>query len=121
MKPHPGLSSRAHGSSCTRAAGLFVLLLVSAVRTNADEPLAPPAPCALRLIVELTPDVPDVRSGSFLSSLLGDNTAYQLTLRQVIDDTHLDVLLYGPGPKRNCQDVLDSIRKDARVQSIQIE
>ena len=121
MKSHPGHSSRAGVSSCTRAAGLFVLLLVSAVRTNADEPLTPPAACALRLIVELTPDVPNVRSSSFLSSLLGDNPGYQLTLRHVIDDTHVDVLLYGPGPKRNCRDVLDGMRKDARVQSIQVQ
>jgi hypothetical protein len=121
MKTHPGLSSPVRRSSCTRAASLCVLLLVSAVRTNADEPLTPPAACALHLIVELTPDVPNVRSGSFLSSLLGDNTAYQLTLRHVIDDTHVDVLLYGPGPKRNCQDVLDSMRKDARVQSIRVK
>jgi hypothetical protein len=121
MRPHPGFTSRAGVSYCTRTTGLVVLLLVSAVRTNADEPLTPPAACALRLIVELTPDVPDVRSSSFLSSLLGDNPGYQLTLRHVIDDTHVDVLLYGPGPKRNCRDVLDGMRKDARVQSIQVQ
>jgi hypothetical protein len=121
MKSHPGLSSRAGVSSCRRATGLFVLLLVSAVMTNADEPVTPPAACAFRLIVELTPDVPDVRSSGFLSSLLGDHPGYQLTLRHVIDDTHLDVLLYGPGPKRNCRDVLDGMRKDARMQSIQVQ
>jgi hypothetical protein len=100
--------------------GLVVLALAGAGagRAAADEPPAVPPQCALHLLVKLTPDVPNPRDSGFVSSLLGDHAGFQLSLRHVIDDTHLDMLLFGPGPKRNCREVVDSMRKDARVASI---
>jgi hypothetical protein len=119
MKRFPQLSSR----SCivARAATVALLALASAGRTAADEPPASPLSCMLHLVVELTPDVPNPRDSGFVSSLLGDHAGYQLSLRHVIADTHLDMLLFGPGPKRNCREVVDSMRKDARVASIEIQ
>jgi hypothetical protein len=102
------------------AAALSAALLVLASIGRSAAQQAPVAPnCMLRLRVHLTPDVPNPRAGGFVSSLLGDNTGYQLRLRHVIDDTHLDMLLIGPGPKRNCREVIASMRKDSRVLSIE--
>ena len=72
----------------------------------------------MRLSVEVTPDVPNPGNEAFISSLLGNHTDYQLYLRRVVDDTHVNLQLQGPGPAERCQDVVDSIRNDGRVQSI---
>jgi hypothetical protein len=108
-------------STVARAAGVALLALAVAGRTAADEPPAPPPQCVLHLVIELTPDVPNPRDSGFVSSLLGDHAGYQLSLRHVIDDTHLDMLLFGPGPKRNCREIVDSMRKDARIASIEVQ
>jgi hypothetical protein len=31
------------------------------------------------------------------------------------------MLLFGPGPKRNCQEVVDRMRENARVASIEVQ
>ena len=84
---------------------------------KADEPVAPPQ-CSMRLSVELTPDVPNPGNGAFISSLLGNHTDYQLFLLRVVDDTHVNLRLQGPGPAERCQAVVDSISNDGRVLSI---
>lgn len=96
---------------------VFGLLGVREAR--ADEPIAAPR-CALRLSVEVTPDVPNPGDGAFISSLLGDHAGYQLFLLQVVDDTHVDLQLQGPGPAASCQAVVASISNDGRVASIQV-
>ncbi len=73
----------------------------------------------MRLSVEVTPDVPNPSDGAFLSSLLGNHAGYQLLLLQVVDDTHVNLQLQGPGPAERCQAVVDSIRNDGRVVSIE--
>jgi hypothetical protein len=93
--------------------------LLGVHQARADEPIAPPR-CALRLSVEVTPDVPNPGDGGFISSLLGDNTGYQLFLLQVVDDTHVNLQLQGPGPAERCQAVVASISNDGRVASIQV-
>jgi hypothetical protein len=118
MPSHLPLSLR---SSIWRAALLTAAAGLAGVGSAAAQAPAPPPWCALHLIVAVTPDVPNPRDPGFVSSLLGDNTGYRLTLRRMIDDTHLDMRLYGPGPKRNCRSVVDSMRKDARVSSIQVQ
>jgi hypothetical protein len=85
---------------------------------NADEPVAAPK-CALRLTVEVTPDVPNPADGGFISSLLGDHAGYQLFLLQVVDDTHVILQLQGPGGHERCQAVVDAMSNDGRVLSIQ--
>ena len=88
-------------------------------RVGAQE-LTPPAACVMRLSLEVTPDVPNPSDGGFLSSLVGNNVGYQLSVERVVDDTHVNVLLYGPGPAANCQRVLESMRQDGRVQSLDV-
>jgi hypothetical protein len=110
----PGRTLRRHSAGAI-AAALALLGMCSA-----SAQLAPPPPCAMRLSLEVTPDVPNPSDGGFLSSLLGNNPGYQLSVQRVVDDTHVDLLLYGPGPMSNCQAVLDSMRNDGRVQSLDV-
>jgi hypothetical protein len=72
----------------------------------------------MRLSVEVTPDVPNPANGAFISSLLGNHVGYQLFLLRVVDDTHVDLQLQGPGPPEACEAVVDSMRNDGRVLSI---
>jgi hypothetical protein len=74
----------------------------------------------MRLSVEVTPDVPNPGDSEFISSLLGDHPGYQLFLLQVVDDTHVSLQIQGPGPDKRCNAVVDSMRKDGRVLSIQV-
>lgn len=99
----------------TAALGVFALAGSPAIQA------APATSCDLRLRVELTRDVPDPRDAGFLSSLLNNHPGYRLTLRrQDSDDGDAVALdLTGPGPDLYCREVIDSIRKDARVVSIE--
>ena len=92
--------------------------LVGSGNTYADEPIAPPS-CSLRLAVEVTPDVPNPGDGGFISSLLGNHPGYQLYLLGVVDDTHVNLQLQGPGSADSCQAVVDSMRNDGRVLNIE--
>jgi hypothetical protein len=93
------------------------LLLLAISPVKADEPMTPPT-CAIRLSLEVTPDVPNPSDSGFLSSLLGDHPEYQLFLLSRGDDTHVNLQLQGPGPIDNCRAVVASMRNDGRVQSI---
>ena len=114
------LSSRARLGVGLCTVGVALSMLLGMGATNADEPM--PAPrCAVRLSVAVTPDVPDPSNGGFLSSLLGDHAEYQLFLLSRDDDTHVTLQLQGPGPAARCHAVVDSMRNDGRVQSIQLK
>jgi hypothetical protein len=80
----------------------------------------PPAPCDVRLLVELTPDVPDPRDVGFLGSLLSDHVSYELSLRRERSDSAIVVELTGPGPDYRCQNVIETIRRDGRVLSVHV-
>jgi hypothetical protein len=82
-------------------------------------PIAPPK-CALRLSVEVTPDVPDPTDAGFLSSLLGNHPGYQLLLLSRGDDTHVTLQLQGPGPASRCQEVVAAMRDDGRIESMDV-
>jgi hypothetical protein len=107
----------AHGKAAVSGATVLFGLL-TAYSVHADPPIAPPK-CSLSLSVEVTPDVPNPGNGAFISSLLGNHTEYQLFLLSVADDTHVNLRLQGPGPDERCQAVVDSMRSDGRVQSIE--
>jgi len=94
------------GTRAVAIAAGAVLTLLATYTVNADEPITPPQ-CSMRLSVEVTPDVPNPGNGAFISSLLGNHTDYQLFLQ-----------LQGPGPAERCQAVVDSMRNDGRVLSI---
>src|SRR5262249_5955123 len=74
--------------------------------------------CNRRLSVELTPDVPDPRDDSFLSSLLSNQVDYRLVFQGETEDSDILLELVGPGPAHRCQEVIQSMLKDGRVVSI---
>jgi hypothetical protein len=80
-------------------------------------------PCDLQLRVELSPDVPNPLDAAFLSSLLGNHAGYRLTRDwQEPESVYLFTLdLTGPGPQTGCREVVDSMRRDARVVSIEVQ
>jgi hypothetical protein len=80
-----------------------------------------PEPCAMRLSVELTPDVPNPRDLGFLSSLLSNHPDYQLTLQHQRDGSVIVLELAGPGPEYQCQNVIETMRRDARVLSVHVD
>jgi hypothetical protein len=96
-----------------------VLGLLQTGTVDANELIAPPQ-CSMHLSVEVTPDVPNPGDGGFLTSLLGNHAGYQLFLLRVVDDTHVNLQLQGPGPAERCQAVVDSMSNDGRVLSIQV-
>ena len=79
------------------------------------------AECDLRLRVELTPDVPNASDDGFLSSLLNNHPAYRLELLRQQDASVIELALRGPGPDYRCENVVETMRKDARVETIQLE
>jgi hypothetical protein len=93
-------------------------LILSALLGTDAAAAATPAPCDMRLSVELTPDVPNPGDVGFLSSLLGDHTGYQLNLRRQRDGSVIVLELTGPGPDYLCRNVIEAMRKDGRVLSV---
>lgn len=101
--------------------GAVVSLVLLALAGFESAAAAPQQACNARLTVELTPDVPDATDVGFLSSLLNDNPAYRLDLLRQVDPALIEVELAGPGPEYLCQNVIESMRKDARVLSIRVD
>lgn len=101
--------------------GSLALALLVGIICSAQVYAAPPAPCTMRLNVELTPDVPNPRDPEFLSSLLDNHPAYRLTLVRQDDASDIVVELSGPGPQEGCHEVIETMRKDGRVLSVQPE
>jgi hypothetical protein len=77
--------------------------------------------CSRRIVVELTPDVPNPRDPQFLSSLVGNHPAYQLYWLRPEGSFGNLLELIGPGPDRLCQSVIASLRKAGRVLSVRPE
>ncbi len=64
-------------------------------------------------------DLPAGEAGR-LSSLLNNHPGYRLSLLREIDPSLIELDLAGPGPDYLCQNVIDTMRKDGRVLSIQV-
>jgi hypothetical protein len=79
------------------AAGGLALLAIFTVLGGTSRAVADENVCDARLTVELSPSVP----------------------RQD-DSSIIEVDLSGPGPSYRCQNVIESMRKDARVESIRV-
>jgi hypothetical protein len=106
--------------SFTLAAAIVALEVLALTAVSSTSVAVPPPPCDMNLSVALTPDVPDARDAGFLSSLLGNHPGYQLTFqRQDRDSVVLD--LTGPGPAYICRKVVDTMRRDARVLSVDVQ
>jgi hypothetical protein len=99
---------------------VLAVTLVVILASNPAIAQSPPS-CDLRLSVTLTPDVPSSRDTGFLSSLLGNQSGYQLTLQRQRSDFDIDLELTGPGPDYLCQNVVDAIRRDGRVVFVQVD
>ena len=98
-------------------------VLVFAAATSTPAAAASPGPCELLLRVEVTPDVPSPGDEGFLSSLLSNHPDYRLTLERR-DFYHGSVVfldLTGPGPAYSCRRVLETMRRDARVFSVDVQ
>ena len=102
----------------TWGAAAALALLAALGRAPASE--AGESLCNVRLTVELTPGVPHASDDGFLSSLLNNHIAYRLELLRQGDSSTIEVDLSGPGPEYRCQNVIESMRKDARVESIHV-
>ena len=118
---YPGASRVVrHGARyCTAASIAAFGLCIAPHSVGADEPIAAPK-CAMHLSVEVTPDVPNPGDGGFISSLLGNHAGYQLFLLRVVSDTQVELQLEGPGPNERCQEVVDAMSDDGRVESIDV-
>ena len=100
------------------SAGLRAVPLIVALFTIG---LADASACGRRLTVAFTPDVPDPRDEGFLSSLLSNHVDYHLVFRGTTDDSNSVLDLMGPGPVYLCQEAIQTMSRDARVVSIQVQ
>jgi len=96
------------------------LLILTSALCWAPVQAEQPAQCDLHLIVHLTPDVPDPAASGFLSSLLTDPN-FRLALLGKVGDRDVAMELSGPGSAENCAHVIDGMRRDARIVSIEIQ
>jgi hypothetical protein len=104
-----------HGRAILSA---VLLVAVLGAKTVAAEP---PRPCDVRLSVELTPDVPNPRDLGFLSSLLSNHPGYELTLRLESNNSVIVLELTGPGPDDRCRNVIETMRRDGRVLTVDVQ
>jgi hypothetical protein len=105
----------------SRASGAVAALAVLAVLGGSSTAAAEEAVCEARLTVELSPGVPRASDDGFVSSLLNNHFSYRLELLRQDGSSVIEVDLTGPGPSYRCQNVIESMRKDARVESIRVE
>jgi len=87
----------------TLAAALLITVHEAPAAAQGDSPPQATlvAPCDMRLRVELTPDVSNPGDAEFISSLVGNNPDYQLSLgRSDLENSSVIALsLTGPGPE----------------------
>jgi len=114
--------------------GYLRLALAAALLITVHEALAaaqgdgPPqatlvAPCDMRLRVALTPDVANPGDAEFISSLVSSHPDYHLSLERsdLENSSVIAVSLRGPGPEAGCRDVVQSMRSNARVVSVELQ
>lgn len=99
---------------------LIPLLVLAAMLPWTAAHAETPAQCDVRLIVHLTPDVPDAAASGFLSSLL-TNPNFRLAVLGKVGDRDVAMELSGPGSPGSCNHVIDGMRRDARVVSIEVQ
>jgi hypothetical protein len=105
----------------TAAALITVLEVLVFAAASGTTDAATPALCDMRLSIELTPDVPNPRDAGFLSSLLNNHPDYSLTLERQDNGSVIVLDLMGPGPEYRCRNVVETMRRDARVLSVHVQ
>ena len=98
----------------------LISALAVAVSTAAHAQSPPSASCEMQLAVRLTPDVPNPRDAGFLSSLLDNETGYELTLRRQEAGSIVVLDLSGRGSAASCRQVVETMRRDGRVLSVDL-
>ena len=113
----PSLKPNYSRASCALAVVVLLALFGNSSIAEAQEE----ALCEVRLTVELSLGVPRASDEGFLSSLLSNHFAYRLDFLQQDGFSVIEVRLIGPGPSYRCEHVIESMRKDVRVESIRVE
>lgn len=105
-----------------------VALLITAIAlvcltalSSASASAASSPRCSMRLMIELTPDVPNPEDPGFVSSLLSNQVGYQLKWVRPDNESVIVVDLSGPGPDDRCGEVIETMRHDARIVSIRVD
>jgi hypothetical protein len=104
----------------TLGTGIFGAVVWASLLVPMTASAAVPAPCHVRLTVELTPDVSNPTDVGFLGSLLSNQVDYVLSLRRERSDSLLILELTGPGPEYRCQNAIEAIRRDGHVLSVHV-
>ena len=107
----------------TLAAAVLITAFAALIFVTTSKTVQASAPmaCDVQLSAVLTPDVPDPANPGFLSSLLNNHPGYRLTLTGQSRGSVVDLDLSGPGPEDRCVNVIESMRKDARVASVRLQ
>jgi hypothetical protein len=109
----------------TLAAALLITVHEApvAAETENSSQSTPVAPCDMRLRVELTPDVSKSRDAEVISSLVSSHPDYQLSLESsdLENSSVIALSLRGPGPEAGCREVVQSMRRNARVVSVEVQ
>lgn len=112
--------SRIDASEAAIRRPLIPLLVLAAMLPWTQALAEAPARCDVHLIVHLTPDVPDAAASGFLSSLL-TNPNFRLAVLGKVGDRDVAMELSGPGSADSCNEVIEGMRRDARVVSIEVQ
>jgi len=104
-------------------ATLLVTVAMQFVAASGSAAATVATPCDVRVRIELTRDVPQPLDTRFVSSLLSTHSSYWLTLRQQdpYDPSAITADLMGPGADAGCRQVVDAMRNDARVVSVEVQ
>ena len=109
----------------TLAAALLITVHEAPAAAQGDsQPQATPvATCDMRLRLELTPDVSNPGDVEFINSLVSSHPDYQLSLgRSDLENSSVIALsLTGPDPEAGCRDVVQSMRGNARLVSVEVQ
>ena len=105
----------------SRAAGAVAAVALLAALGGPSTAVAEDNSCDVRLTVEVSLGVPRASDDGFLNSLLNNHFTYRLDFLRQNSSSVIEVELKGPGPSYRCESVIESMRRDARVESIRVE
>ncbi len=112
------IGSRRSTASVNVRAGLLAAGTLAAVLCINDADSAIPERCHARLLLQLTPDIPNPRDPSFLSALTA-NPLYEIVWVEG-NDTTATVDLIGPATDYHCEDEIKRIRRDAHIMDLKV-
>jgi hypothetical protein len=99
-------------------AGLIAVGAVAAVLAVNKVESAIPDRCHARLLLRLTPDVPDTRAPSFLSALTSSPLYEIIWIKG--KDTTATVELRGPATDYHCEDEIKRMRRDSQIEELKV-